>query len=112
MFKAQLKAEEASSPYDTYDSVLEKPSGDNPSQNAWLTLQLRVKLNFVDSTNQVPGLTVNQGGKFYAKDADGYLFPLMNWPAHLIARFQREFIQVAEKTWNWQFVLLTPTNYS
>jgi hypothetical protein len=60
----------------------------------------------------VPGLTVNQGGKFYAKDTDGYLFPLMDWPGHLITRFNREFAQIAEKTWNWQFQLITPRNYS
>jgi hypothetical protein len=67
----EIKSSDATAPYNTYDSVLEIPKGNDPSQNAWLTLQLRVKLNFVDSTNPVPGLTVNQGGKFYAKDTDG-----------------------------------------
>jgi hypothetical protein len=110
--KPEIKSSDATAPYDTYDSILEIPKGSDPSQNAWLTLQLRVKLNFVDSTNPVPGLTVNQGGKFYAKDTDGYNFPLMNWPAHLMARFQREYIQVAERTWNWQFLLITPRNCS
>jgi hypothetical protein len=112
MFKAQIKASEAVSPYNTYDSILEIPGGTDPNQNAWLTLQLRVKLNFADSKNPVPGLIVNQGGKFFAKDTDGYLFPLLDWPAHLIARFQREFVQVAERTWNWQFVLITPKGFS
>jgi hypothetical protein len=112
MLKAQVKASEAAAPYNTFDSVLEIPGGSDPNQNAWLTLQLRVKLNFADSKNMVPGLTVNQGGKFYAKDTDGYLFPLMDWPGHLITRFNREFAQIAEKTWNWQFLLITPRNYS
>ena len=112
MFKAQIAASEATSPYNTYDSILEVPSGTDPNQNAWLTLQLRVKLNFADGKNPVPGLVVNQGGKYFAKDTDGYLFPLLEWPAHLISRFQREFVQVAERTWNFQFLLVTPKNYS
>jgi hypothetical protein len=112
MLKAEIKASEATSPYNTYDSILEIPNGSNPDQNAWLTLQLRVRLNFVDSKNPSPGLTVVQGGKTYAKDSDGYLFPLLDWPPHLMARFQKEYAQRAEKTWNWQFVLITPKNYS
>jgi hypothetical protein len=99
-------------PYNTYDSVLEKPNGNDPGQNAWLTLQLRIKLNFADSKNQVPGLTVNQGGKWFAKDNDGYLFPLLDWPAFLITRFQKSFVQVAEQTWNRQFILITPKTYA
>ncbi len=112
MFKTQVKAEEGTAPYNTFDSVLEIPDGTDPNQNAWLTLQLRVKLNFADSKNPVPGLIVNQGGKFYAKDTDGYLFPILDWPAHLVTRFWREFAQVAERTWNWQFLLITPTSYA
>lgn len=113
MFKATAKAAEATSPYNTYDSILERPSGSDPSQNAWLTLQLRIKLKFADSKNTVPGLTVQDStGRWCAKDSDGYLFPLLDWPAHLIDRFQREFITAAERAWNWQFVLITPNNYS
>src|SRR5215472_13198748 len=108
MIKATVTAAEAAGPYNTYDSMLEIPSGTDPNQNAWLTLQLRIKLNFADSKNQVAGLTVNQGGTWYAKDTDGYLFPLLDWPAHLIARFQREFVQVSQRTWNYQYVLITP----
>jgi hypothetical protein len=111
MLKAQILSSEAAWPYNTFDSILEIPKGNNSDQNAWLTLQLRVKLNFVDSTNPLAGLTVFQGGKWYAKDTDGYLFPLLDWPPHLIARFQREYAQRAEKTWNWQFLLITPKNY-
>jgi len=115
MFKAQIKAAEAkaTAPFDTYDSILERPSGTDPNQNAWLTLQLRIQLKFADSKNQVTNLTVSDSsGKFYARDHDGYLFPLLDWPAHLITRFQKEFIKVAERTWNWQFLLKTPGNYS
>jgi len=112
MLKAQILSSEALPPYNTYDSILEIPNGNNSHQNAWLTLQLRVKLNFVDSKNPLPGLTFFQGGKWYARDTDKYLFPLLDWPPHLIARFQKEYAERAEKTWNWQFMLITPKNYS
>jgi hypothetical protein len=115
MFKADIKAEHGTAPYNTFDSRLERPSGENPNQNAWLTLQLRVRLNFADSTNatQTPGLIVQlPDGKYYAKDWSGYLFPILAWPPHLIRRFQQEFIKLAEKTWNWQFLLITPKTYS
>jgi hypothetical protein len=112
MLKAQILSSEAVAPYNSYDSILEIPSGNNSDENAWLTLQLRVKLNFVDSKNPLPGLSVFQGGIWYARDHDGYLFPLIDWPSHLTARFQSEFAQQAEKTWNWQFMLITPRNYS
>jgi len=79
MLKPRILAAEALAPYHEYDSILEIPNGNNPNQNAWLTLQLRVKLNFVDSKNPLPPLTVHQGGKWYAKDHDGYLFPLLDW---------------------------------
>jgi len=36
----------------------------------------------------------------------------MDWPSHLIARFQREYAKRAEDTWNWQFLLKTPKDYS
>ena len=111
MFKAEVKASEAAWPYNTYDSILEIPSGKDPKQNAWLTLQLRIRLNFVDSKNQVPGLTQMQGTQMCARDHDGYLFPLLDWPPHLIARFQREYVARAERTWNWQFLLVTPKTY-
>jgi hypothetical protein len=113
MFKPIVKAGEATKPYDTYDSILERPGGSDPNQNAWLTLQLRIKLKFADSKNKVTNLTVQDNtGQWCARDTDGYLFPLLDWPAHLIDRFQREFIKVAERTWNWQFMLKTPGNYS
>jgi hypothetical protein len=113
MLKRIVKAAEATAPYDAYDSTLEVPTGNDPNQNAWLTLQLRIKLKFADSKNKVPGLTVQDStGRWCAQDADGYLFPVLNWPAHLIERFQREFVKLAEKTWNWQFVLMTPGTYS
>jgi hypothetical protein len=110
--KAIVKDSEASAPYNTYDSILEKPDGSNPNQNAWLTLQLRIKLNFVDSKNPLAARTIFQGGQWFARDYDGYLFPMLDWPLHLKARFQSELIERAEKTWNYQFLLITPKTYS
>jgi hypothetical protein len=109
-FKPIIKAAEAPAPFNTYDSFLATPSGADVNQNAWLILQLRVKLNFVDWKNPSPRI-VNQGGKSFARDGDGYLFPALDWPPHLVKRFQDEFVRVAEKTWNWQFTLKTPTDY-
>ncbi len=110
--KQQVTAAEGTAPYNTFDSILEIPNGTNPEQNAWLTLQLRVKLNFVDSSNPLTGLTVVKDKKLYAKDSDGYLFEAMDWPPFLITRFQKEYAERAEDTWNWQFILKTPKNYS
>ncbi len=51
--KSIVKSSEASPPWDGFDSILEIPDGDDAKQNAWLTLQLRVKLNFSDSEESV-----------------------------------------------------------
>ena len=58
-FKPQVTAGEGASPFDKYDTLLEVPSGKNPQQNAWLTIRLDVKLNFVDSSN--PGTNTTLG---------------------------------------------------
>jgi hypothetical protein len=117
MFTATVKASEASPPYDRYDSILEVPSGRNPDQNAWLTLKLRVELNFVDSTHPAKGprkndlLVQQKDGKWYAKDGDGWLFPILDWSTSVKEKFKKDFVKKAEKVWNWQFVLLTPRDY-
>ncbi|HTS24936.1 MAG TPA: hypothetical protein VMH81_03630 [Bryobacteraceae bacterium] len=110
--KAIIKSDEAIPPYDTHDSILEKPSGLNPGQNAWLTLQLRVKLDFVDSNNLGNGGAIVRNGKLFAIDADGYLFEAQDWTSEEIAQFQRAYVRCAEDTWNYQFLLKTPEDYS
>ncbi len=117
MFKAEVKSFEASAPYNRYDSLLEVPNGKNPNQNAWLTIKLRVKLNFADKNNPVPGLTIQKNGKWYAQDwslnrTSGWLFPLLTWGDAYKDKFRKQFQQHAEKVWNWQFLLITPRNYS
>ncbi len=118
MFKAKIKASEARAPFNTYDSLLEVPSGLVSTQNAWLTLTLRVNLNFVDSKQAPKGAgnadkrVRGRDGKWYAKDWDGWLFPMLDWPASFKEHFQKKFQEHAEKVWNFQFLLLTPTNYA
>jgi hypothetical protein len=116
MFKAEVKSFEASAPFNGYDSRLDVPDGTNLNQNAWLTLTLRVKLNFADPKNPVPGLTIQRDGKWYAQDwsldrKSGWLFPLLHWGEAYKEKFRKQFQQHAEKVWNWQFVLITPRTY-
>jgi hypothetical protein len=106
-----IKASEGSSPWNGFDSVLDIPNGDNPRQNAWLTLQLRIKLNFCDSRNQTGGRMVQNAGRWYAKDADDYMFPALDWTSELMDKFMRGFVKKAEATWNYQFLLVTPRDY-
>lgn len=106
-FKPMVLASEDAYPFNGFDSVLEIPRGDRPTQNAWLTLQLRVRLNFIDSKNPSPKV-VKKGALTFIADSDGYLFPILDWPPHLKERFQREFLETAQKTWNFQFLLITP----
>lgn len=108
---SKILASAGSYPFDGYDSILEVPDGDNPLQNAWLTIQLRVRLNFVDSKNLGSNI-VQQGSNVFARDMDGYLFPILDWPPHLVARFRDEFLKAAMQTWNYQFLLITPQTYS
>jgi hypothetical protein len=55
-----------------FRSNLEVPDGRDPEQNAWLTLTLYYGLTFADSNNPVPGVIVQQGTRFMAKDSDGW----------------------------------------
>jgi len=110
--KPKVTAAEAASPFNKYDSLLEIPSGKDPKQNAWLTLQLRVKLNFIDSRNPGSNATRAADGKFYAEDADGYLYPLIDWGDFYRDKFVKQFQTHAEKVWNWQFLLVTPRDYA
>ncbi|HXI22018.1 MAG TPA: hypothetical protein VNH46_13070 [Gemmatimonadales bacterium] len=110
-FRTRIAGSAAPAPFNHYESLLEVPSGRDPRQNAWLTINLKVKLNFVDKKN--PGdNTVHQDGKWYAKDADGYLFPLLTWGDGWRNRFTTLFQRHAEKVWNYRFLLTTPKTYA
>jgi hypothetical protein len=96
-----------------FDTFLEIPSGRNPKQNAWLTLEIKVAFKFADSKHPVTGLTQSDAsGNWFAKDHDGWLFPILDWPPFLIERFCKEYQDDVEKTWNYQFVLITPRDYT
>jgi hypothetical protein len=110
-FKTKVNPIEAPTPFDGYESLLETPSGRDPRQNAWLTINLNVKLKFIDGRNP-GGNTVKVDGKWYAKDYNGYLFPLIDWGDFYRKKFLDKFKTHAEKVWNWQFLLKTPTDYA
>jgi hypothetical protein len=99
-------------PYDRYDSELEIPNGNNPGQNAWLTIHLWVKFNYADSTNQVPGVIYRKNDKYFAQDANKkeHLFPVLDWDDKSKADFELAFLK-AEEHWNYQFQLTTPSDY-
>ena len=129
-FKPRILAKEATAPYNGYDSEIELPSrrGNLLKKNAWLTLRMRMLINFVDGTNpnyyrkdhssgmvkktSSPHFKLKQiGSTFYAPDHDGWLFPILNWPADQKAAFRRDLIRHALQVWNHQFVLKTPSRY-
>lgn len=93
-----------------FESEVEIPNGNDPDQNAWLTIRLNYSLDFADSRNKVSGIIIEQGGKCYAKDFDGFLFPILDWDFNSCTRFAKQFA-AAEKIWNWQFTLITPKHY-
>lgn len=127
-FKPRVLAHEATPPYHGYDSEIELPKyrSDLRTQNAWLTLKMRLHVNFVDSTNPTfyevksggvqpktgPRYLVQKiGTQFFAPDHDGWLFPIHPWPEVQKALFQRHLIRHVAQVWNYQFVLQTPANY-
>lgn len=95
-----------------FDSRLEMPNGKDPNQNAWLTITVNYTLNFADSKNPVPGLIVNQGGKFYAKPTNptASMVPIKDWDLESRSKFVKRFAQ-AESFWNYKFLLITPDDY-
>jgi hypothetical protein len=110
--KKQISASTADFGTGKFDSELELPTRNQLSQNAWLTLTLKVYLNFADSKNKADNI-VMQGSSAFAKDLDGWLFPILDWgnvPAY-VADLNKIFQTRAEKAWNWQFLLKTPKDY-
>src|SRR3954466_842354 len=95
----------------TFDSHLEIPTSGDPNHNAMLTLTLRYRLTFADSTNQVPGVIVKRDNVFRAVDSDGFSHPLLDWDAKARSAFSTAF-QRGMKIWNMKFVLITPRDYS
>jgi len=97
---------------------LEIPSGRDPQQNAWLTLTLGYGLTFMDrhtprsgGTNPNETILVYSGSAWYARDLDGYMFPILNWDLRSIQLFHKKF-RGGENIWNQRFQILTPADYS
>lgn len=92
-----------------FTSLLEVPSGENPEQNAWLTLTLRYRLDFVDRASP-HGIVHHVKGKPHVADFDKWLYPILDWDGPSTELFRRIF-QRGESIWNFQFLLKTPKNY-
>lgn len=97
---------------------LEIPNGTNPEQNAWLTLTLGYGLTFMDrntpasgGTNPNERILLNSGGDWYARDGDGYMFPILDWNMPAIELFHKKFRQ-GENIWNQRFQIIPPPDYS
>jgi hypothetical protein len=94
---------------------LEKPSGRDPNQNAWLTLTLGYGLNFLDrnvhgTAHNGRPIIVQDGGSWCARDSDDYLFPILEWGHDDIIKFNKLF-QQGEQIWNHKFFIVTPENF-
>lgn len=94
----------------SFQSEIAIPDGRDPNQNAMLTITLGYSLNFADRNNPVAGVIVQQGGKFFARDFDNKLHPIVDWDFNSQIKFHRAFRR-GEDIWNWQFVLITPQDY-
>lgn len=97
-----------------FDSALEIPSGKDPNQNAWLTITINYTLNFADSRNLVPGLIVQQNGKYYAKPSrptpNAQNVQIRDWDVESRSAFVKRFAK-GEDFWNYKFLLITPQDY-
>src|SRR5581483_5509074 len=110
-FTATIAAKDARFGKNLFDSTLDKPNGKSVTQNGWLTINLRVFLNFVDPPGGGLKNVVTEGGKTYALDYDNWMFPMLPWSANA----KRDFCDAFNKAawlWNYKFVLKTPRNYT
>jgi hypothetical protein len=101
------------SSFDNYESVLELPSGHDHKQNAWLTITLKVHVNFVSSTTTglEPKVAKQADGKTYARDWSGWLFPIKDWDNTTMDDFNKGYQKHGENVWNYKFLLL-PQGYA
>jgi len=105
---------------DAITQEIEKPNGRDPFQNAWLTLTLGYRLNFIDSrVNGVINSGANKGQPIIvkdeqmgicARDSGDYLYPILNWGHNEITKFARLF-QMGERIWNYKFLIKPPDNW-
>ncbi|MBV9997693.1 MAG: hypothetical protein JO015_01140 [Verrucomicrobia bacterium] len=91
---------------------LEIPNGNNPFQNAWLTLTLGYDLRFLDSRlvgdgGAGPIIVQDKDLGWCARDSDDYLFPIIDWGYDAIKKFVKLF-QQGEQIWNHKFLIKPP----
>ena len=95
---------------------LETPSGKDPFQNAWLTLTLGYGLLFLDSrirgsvAGDGPLIVHDKNLGWCARDADDYLFPILDWGYDSITKFAKLF-QQGERIWNHKFLIKPPEDF-
>jgi len=105
---------------DAITQEIEKPNGRDPFQNAWLTLTLGYRLNFIDSrVNGVIDSGDNKGQPIIvkdkemgtcARDAGDYLYPILDWGHNERTTFARLF-QMGERIWNYKFLIKPPDDW-
>jgi hypothetical protein len=96
-----------------FDSTLELPSSDiAATQNAWLTLTLRVHLDFIDPPGGGLGNVFTRDGKTYVRDWSGWEFPILRWNPDDKRRYSDYFQKHSEEFWNYRCTLLTPRTYT
>jgi hypothetical protein len=106
---------QAEYPFNRFDSEIEIPNGNNPNQNAWLTIHLYVKFQYLDRNNRLKDpwgkdVIIRDGKEYRAKDSDGDSYPILDWDDKSKAEFELAFLE-GEKHWNHKFVLITPKDY-
>ncbi len=95
---------------------LETPSGQDPFQNAWLTLTLGYGLTFLDSrvrgsvAGDGPVIIQDKNLGLCARDADDFLFPILDWGYDSIKKFTKLF-QQGEQIWNHKFLIKPPDDF-
>ncbi len=101
-----------------FESRLEIPNGKTLNQNAWLTIRVNYRLNFVDSQNLARNsageniILANQPeGYFVAVDSNKKKFPISDWDSHSKYIFHEKF-KNGEIFWNYKFLLETPSDYA
>src|SRR6266536_1858561 len=92
-----VKAGEAKDPFDGYHSAPVAPRDGDPVENASLVLELRVRLNFLDITNMNERIVLLSNWNWYARDTDGWLFPIVNWTQALRKQYSALYKQRAEQ---------------
>src|SRR6185312_13762863 len=85
-------------------------------QNAWLTLTLRIYINFVDPPGGGLSNVVTKAGKTYVRDwsgaGPGWEFPILPWAPDDKRRFSEYVQKHGEAFWNYRCTLLTPATYT